>query len=303
MTNHLDRAKDGCLCCAKHNFRVENTLVSPYLAFKAWVGKPEITKLMYCHDCGFRFFQRGLSDEEMSAYYAGYRDEKYHQIRHDYEPFYTQSYHEQIGAWLTSDARREDLANTLKKAKLPEKYNAVLDHGGGTGYLVRWIQADRKAVFDISGEQPEPGLEGISDPSKIGDQWDLVVSSHVFEHVSSPASILEGITPKIVQGGYLYLEVPYEQWKSFVFSSKLRDCWLRFIMSKRLLLLAMDFFSTACRIKAKFVPPMGFIPMREHINFFTPKALLALLDRHGLKPVIDPLVNAHGHLVVVAQKP
>src|SRR5690242_17698195 len=71
------RSGRGCLCCGHSALRGETTVVSPFLATRAWGGKPELTRVMFCDECGFRFFGRGLSDEEAGRYYASYRDVSY----------------------------------------------------------------------------------------------------------------------------------------------------------------------------------------------------------------------------------
>jgi hypothetical protein len=68
---------EGCLCCGYTLLRGETTVISPFLAKKAWGGKPEPTRVMFCANCGFRFFERGLTPEEATSYYAGYRDDAY----------------------------------------------------------------------------------------------------------------------------------------------------------------------------------------------------------------------------------
>lgn len=301
MIDHLDRAREGCLCCNSTNLHSEDTIISPCLAYRAWGGMPEITQILNCLDCGFRFYRRGLLDEEASRYYAGYRDEDYYKTRNHYEPFYTRSAHNGLLKWSDSDARREALAASLKKAGLPDSFKSVLDYGGGKGQLIRWLKADRKAVFDLSRAIPEAGVEGIYELAKIGDDWELIISSQVFEHLSDPSAACADIISRIAHGGFFYVEVPDEPWNSHVFPSKLRDRWLGFILQRPSLLLAVDIYSTAFRIKTKVLPPLGFIPMREHLNYFTPTALVALLGRHGLE-VLCAGKNSEGQFFAVAQK-
>ena len=80
--HYWQRSSEGCLCCGGTNLHTETTIVSPFLAKRAWNGKPELTNLIFCSNCGFRFFDRGLSDEEVSNYCPGLGDDEYVKARH-----------------------------------------------------------------------------------------------------------------------------------------------------------------------------------------------------------------------------
>jgi hypothetical protein len=69
--------------------RREVQIISGFLAARAWNGRPELTELVCCEDCGLHFFDRGLDDAEVARYYHGYRDAEYQRSRHEWEPFYT----------------------------------------------------------------------------------------------------------------------------------------------------------------------------------------------------------------------
>src|SRR6188472_1372992 len=109
----MDRTTGGCLCCESPALRLSPTVVSPYLAYKAWQGQPEPTSLATCARCGFRFYSRNLTDAEAAQYYREYRDETYLQERHRFEPFYTRKVHHLTSGWLASDARRRSLSAVL----------------------------------------------------------------------------------------------------------------------------------------------------------------------------------------------
>ena len=67
------------------------------------------------------------------------------------------------------------------------------------------------------------------------------------------------------------------------------------------LLLALDVYSTAFRVKLGVLPPFGFVPMREHVSFFTEASLGALARRVGL--TVLALGPGIGGFHLVAQKP
>jgi hypothetical protein len=73
------------------------------------------------------------------------------------------------------------------------------------------------------------------------------------------------------------------------------------LMRVRPLLIAADVACTASRIKLGRLPPLGFIAMREHLNYFTTGSLTAVLIRSGFKVAICGIDNA-GQLFAVARK-
>jgi len=237
---------------------------------------------MFCDRCGFRFYDRGLSESEGNNYYQGYRDQTYFKDRNHYEPFYTKSAYQADSAWLASDARRVALAHALGKAGAPKSFQAALDYGGGTGQMLRDIDAEKKAVFDVSPGQVESGVAWIGSKEKLGRDWDLVLSCQVLEHLNDPFAAVELIASMLSKGGWFYAEVPDQHWSNSARSGAVRQAWLSWIVDKPWFLVAADTISTAFRIKCGFLPPMGFIPMREHLNYFTEEAMCALLQRAEL---------------------
>ena len=52
------------------------------------------------------------------------------------------------------------------------------------------------------------------------------------------------------------------------------------------LLRAVDLYSTYFRIRKGIIPPLGFLKASEHINFFTPQSLEALMSRMGFQVLV-----------------
>jgi SAM-dependent methyltransferase len=297
----MDRTTGGCLCCESPELRLSPTVVSPYLAYKAWQGQPEPTSLATCARCGFRFYSRDFTDAEAAQYYREYRDETYLQERHRFEPFYTRKVHHSTSEWLASDARRRSLSAVLAQAGAPATFTSVLDYGGGTGALLRDLVAARKAVFEVSEVIPERNLEHLRVPAEIGNGWELVLSAQVLEHVAAPAELVEAMVAAAGPGGFLYLEVPDQAWRDLWQPRRGMERWVRFLCRHPRALLAADVYSTAFRVKTGVLPPYGFVPMREHLNFFTLEALAALAARFRLDNVYCQK-DSLGNLVLVARK-
>jgi hypothetical protein len=301
MQGDQDRTRRGCLCCGCQALRRETTLVSGFLAERAWGGLPEVTEIAFCDRCGFRFFARGLSDQEASALYRNYRDGNYFQTRNRWEPFYTRARHEQTIAWSRAPSRVDDLRRTFARAGLPERFSYVLDHGGNEGHMLKGVDADRKVVFDPSGREVLPGITAVSDPTELLPGCDLLLSCQVLEHVSDPVSYLRQVAALCADGACVYIEVPDESWSNRTGHGWLRDAWLNFLVRQRHLLAFFDMLSTGCRVKLGFLPPLGFIPMREHLNYFTIQALESILVASDLEPILSGR-NGEMQLFAIARK-
>jgi hypothetical protein len=54
------------------------------------------------------------------------------------------------------------------------------------------------------------------------------------------------------------------------------------LAGRPLIRLAVDFWSTAMRVKFRLIPPLGFVKQHEHLNFFDAHSLPILLEHAGL---------------------
>lgn len=263
---------------------------------------PALTRIMFCGNCGLRFFDRGLSADEAERYYRGYRGDEYCAARNRYEPFYTARIHCEIAAWLGSPQRRQALADVLGRSGGIADFRSILDFGGGDGTLIADLDAAERAVLDPSETPPVAGVVRISDEASAGRQWDLIVCAQVLEHVTDPRQTIASLGRLLAPRGRLYLEVPDETWDNRTFAGALRNSWLAWLLAHPTLLVAGDFISTACRIKLGTLPPFGFIPMREHLQYFTEAALRAMVRACGLD-VVESGRNTVGQIYAVAARP
>jgi len=295
---HSPASETRCLCCGGGPPEAEPTLISPFVAFRAWRGDPRPDSLLTCPDCGFRFYKKRLSDEEAQAYYDGYRDEAYFRTRNRFEPFYTRHVHDELAAWLSSGSRRADLSKALLLGGVEPRFENVLDFGGGSGALIRDLSASRKAVFDPSGGAVEPGIELLAEMPTAAD-WSFITCAQVLEHVSDPSALVGSIRACLKDRGIVYLEVPDQSWRSWKAFRPPRAL-LEFLCRHPVMLLAADVYSTFFRVKFRRLPPFGFVPMREHVNFFTLRALTALAERCGFA-VLSRGATSSGSFFLVAR--
>lgn len=276
----LERHVAGCLCCESGDLATEYSVVSPYLAHKAFRAEPQPCQLHRCRVCDFRFYDRGLTDAEQTAYYVGYRNEDYYAERHRFEPFYTRAEHDKIADRLGGGHRRVDFAGTLAAAGIDPHVRCVVDYGGGDGSLIAELPAARKLSFDPSGTPGLAGVEVVEDRAALPADADLVTCAQVLEHVSDPRALLADMVSLLRPGGLVYLEVPDQLWRR-PWGAKLGRGAAEWLCRHPRALLAADIFGTAFRVKLGVLPPFSFVPMREHINFFSAASLRALAEVEG----------------------
>jgi hypothetical protein len=124
---------------------------------------------------------------------------------------------------------------------------SVLDYGGGSGELMLEHMAHgyRCHVVDYNSNT-YPGVVKLGDT--LDDlspefHFDLVVCSHVLEHLADPLSVTQALSERLNAGGMLFLEVPMELWGA---------------------------------------PPKISEPV-THVNFFSVDSMSAMVTRSGLQ--------------------
>jgi hypothetical protein len=292
-----------CPCCGCGAGREELGLVSPFLARRAFNEGPSLTGLFRCGDCGFAWSRRDLSATEAARLYAGYRGEDYFAQRHFFQPWYTRSKNDSIGSETEMVGRRIAMAEVLTEASArvgSRPTGLVLDFGGDRGQLLKDLPDSEKCVFDLSGIACDPWAKKVDDLDALNGCCDLVMACQVLEHVGDPVEFTRGLVSLARPGGWIFIEVPFEQWSQGSAQARWRERWINWLIRKPRLLMAFDFLSTASRITFGRIPAIGFWSLCEHLNFFTAESLDALAKRLGIDVVLVTR-NASG-LAMVAVK-
>lgn len=230
----------------QHRFRV---------LFELWCPGQDEVKVtsVLCGCCGFLTFAPRPSEEDIERKYTegarlGTRDR-------------------QVQRENPEETQRVATLSSLLAPYLPRTAGRLLDVGGADGrFLFPFLKEGHQG--DVVDYFPTtlPGIRRLG--STVADLphnavYDLVVCSHVLEHVATPSDMLSDIHAHLKPGqGILYVEVPMEVWR---------------------------------------VAPPHTEPV-THINFFTPTSLAYFLARMGydvLRLALDSHVYAGRRNLIV----
>jgi SAM-dependent methyltransferase len=262
--------------------------VAPFLAHYAVEKPPFLCKLLECSVCSFRFFDARLTRDEVTRLYSGYRGERYFAERHRWEFWYSREVNDGIGGDPREIATR---VAALEKLCLPHVDNAtvktVLDYGGDRGQFIPKTLGTEKFVFELSDAEPEPGIQRIGSEQELSNRkFDFIMALGVLEHCSEPADVLEQLRSCLNPGSLLCIGVPYERYGvGFAGGGNLYRTYLNALLHLPAVLVAVDFYSAATRIRLNHIPPFGLLKCHEHLNFFDVKSMTALLTRTGFEVV------------------
>lgn len=271
-----------CLVCKSEKIILKPTKMSDFLAARIFEGeeasKRHDVNLCHCEDCSFSFYDRRLTDEEAERLYRDYRGEEYQKTREKYDCWYT----EKVNRALNSDklvlSEQKRVITEMIDRNVPREIKVALDYGGNRGEtFTERIGTEGKCVYDISGIKPVDGVTAISDYSELaGHNFDFIMCNMTLEHVSYPAEFMKLLYDAGGKDTYYYLEVPSEN----PFEQS------KFSISNNIGLLFNKNYSNLKLVKHYFyLKTQPYMPMSEHINFFTPKALDTLLKRCGFEAV------------------
>lgn len=116
---------------------------------------------------------------------------------------------------------------------------------------------------------------------------DFIMCNMVFEHCTSPSELIDKLYKIGGKDTVYYIEVPSE----FPFSTN------KFSIKNNLTLLLNPIYSKVRLVKYYFKQKSGaFMPMKEHINFYTFSSMRYLLESHGFN-VLDLQQNTENSVL------
>ncbi len=279
----------ACPCCDSTKYDAYPAIVSSFLSSYVFGSRPSPTRLLECDACGFRFFEDRLTDAEADRLYAGYRGDRYFRERNRHEPWYTRKVNDALGgSEEVTHARREFVDRFIRRNADVSKLDAILDFGGDRGQMIPEGIGKERFVYEISGTHPVNGVTRIGSTSDLAERrFDLVLLCHVLEHCSEPKAVLDQVRPLMrASDSVLYVELPFERMAlRWLGKSDAYRTYLSTLGRVPPLLVAVDLYSTLFRTKYETMPPLGFVKMHEHINFFDERSLRRLLERCGFETI------------------
>ncbi len=266
-----------CMVCESENVDIIETVISGFLAEKVF-GKTENermpVKLIHCKECGFGYYDKRLSSEESAKLYEGYRSAEYQKMRQKHDVWYTPKINEAIGNNEKQNISRNRYMSDLFLKYMSLPIGTALDFGGDKGqYYPSEIPIINKYVYDISGVEACEGVtsfRSLAEASAV--RYDMIMCNHVLEHVADIQDIMLTIYNLGNKDTNFYFEVPFDSpfYSSFASNFKF---------------LFNPYFTWPIILKhfIKIKRQKAFVPMTEHINYFTIESLECLLTRTGYK--------------------
>jgi SAM-dependent methyltransferase len=260
-----ERIARACVCCGSTHLTASPAILMPFVAHRALGWQPveideswglttirqgmaySICNTLQCQDCGLIFLDIRFSPTELGALYADYRGADYVALRERYEPGYALR---NVGfdAAIGHIQKVEEFLAPL----LPLEPR-ILDWGGNTGLNTPFAgRRELCHVYDISDKPVLSGVQHVDIKTALATPYDLVVCSHVLEHVPYPADLVTELRKTMKTDTILYIEVPHED-----------------------LMRSQDGANPGPKKRH----------WHEHINFFSHQSLLQLISHCGLDVV------------------
>ncbi|MCB9506506.1 MAG: class I SAM-dependent methyltransferase [Myxococcales bacterium] len=204
------------------------------ILFETWAPGTErfVARYVLCAGCGLVIYAPRPTAEEVAAKYAALGGASSTTV---HNPTVT-----------TTDRTRSAELFAAVADRVAGRAVRVLDFGGGTGSLmVRFVEAGLQCSVVDYAPETIAGVEKLA--TTIAEvpaerRFDLVIASHVLEHVTDPVAVVRELAGRLSRQGTLYVELPLE---------------------------------LAGRIPRRREP-------LTHINFFAEPSTRALLERAGL---------------------
>jgi SAM-dependent methyltransferase len=200
--------KRACRACAVCGGRQAEILRRQSFALPEDHPLPAVYDVVCCQGCGFCYADTPAPQAAYDRYYEGFSK-------------YADQRTSTGGGGTPEDARRLSAAAALLAAECPDPAGtSVLDIGCSNGGLLQELQA--RGFRQLTGVDPSsacvantarrPGIRALAGtltalPAELG-RYDLVILSHVLEHVADLRGLLAPLAGLLNSGGRLYVEVP-----------------------------------------------------------------------------------------------
>lgn len=117
--------------------------------------------------------------------------------------------------WQKDIGELGGLLNLFKFREHIKRDDILIDFGSGGGYLLENIDCKEKIGIEINDVARKDALKrGINSVKLIEDikdsYADIVISSHVLEHIENPLEVLKTLRKKLKKGGKIIFVTPFD---------------------------------------------------------------------------------------------
>jgi len=281
------RERTECPICGGSAIVKGLGFVAPWVV-ELWCDGPEVieTRRLYCESCEFSWSSAGLSGDQLEALYSDYRGSRYRATRLRYEPWFAFEKESKLESSDYLETRRERIKSVSLKATLAIDGLIVLDYGGDRGqFIPDFAPGQRNFLFDSSNVPSEPGVTRVANLSELEhNPPNLLIAAHVLEHMNDPIAEFSDVLRFCDDSPIVYIEIPLDgkdvENTSLPLRSSLVNKALRYLLSRsknpiaRFLWLGFDLLTM-------LMPRTQRIKYSEHLNFFSPTAVMVLMERLG----------------------
>ena len=176
--------------------------------FNVWFPKKDEVNLtsVFCETCGFVCYTPRPEEKDISN--------KYRYLKQFYPDLDGQTPHDSYTRKL--DMKRAERIFNQCTRYLANKKLEILDYGGANGkIMIPFVGKNHNCSLIDYNDHTIDGVSKLADDinsCKIGQKFDLIICSHVLEHVSDIYSLISKLKELLKPGGIIYAEVPQEIW-------------------------------------------------------------------------------------------
>lgn len=287
-----------CPSCGSGGRLAAHAVVAHWACELMGLGAPEPSELLDCPHCGLSFFSQRYDDIDMAGLYSQYRTEGYLRTRQRWEPWYRASINNAFEpSSPATESRVQFLEAALRGCCGDRDWPLIVDVGGDAGQFFPRTGTGRRVVIDPSKKELPSGVERLSDLGKLTSSPDLIILAHVLEHLTDPLVLLRELHSVLADDGRLYVEVPTDRPATTGRDATAEHArHLERLARHRVPFVVADFAAGVGR-RLGMTGPFSIIKQSEHLNFFGPDSLAAMLSTVGFEvehSVADPKANPAG---------
>jgi SAM-dependent methyltransferase len=185
-----------------------------------------------CKNCGLMRLYPNLNETSWKKFYAvNYpllKNSVDKNSKNNFEDLFAKEVKEGKRIFKSPHINCEGITNTIRPKLLDIGcgFGGMVQLAGEHGYDGYGCDYDPDAVNFAASKRLDIRLGGIEQFSADRGYFDVIILSHVLEHVSEPASFLKSAADLLKPGGYIYIELPGYRDVSF---SRYRGKLLRYL--------------------------------------------------------------------------